>query len=199
MSRLKLSRFESLVTVREALARLEERRKVPQRLNRFVPRDGTSNPDVTRVCEKVWSYHDRLFPRRCEFCCHFDFKLGQDSLNGRTVESEEEAANLTAQRHLFEDYVWDVDGGEVTVRPEDLGGCTVHEAYVAREMCGCEHFERTPGGALVPLEARKTTTPEELTGWKAPADVQDDVEVPAAVVYPEGYDAQGVRVEPDRR
>jgi hypothetical protein len=182
----KITDLKSVTAVREAVARVSERRGIPRRLNKVVPRDGTSHPGVTRVCKKIWSYHDKLFPRACEFCVHFDFKLGQDSLAGRSVESEEEAANLTAQRHLLRDYTWDVDGREVTMEPDDLGGCTVHEAYVARNSA-CEHFERTRGGALVPLEQRVETEPEQVTGWKRAVDPeQDEVEAPEPVAYPEG-------------
>jgi hypothetical protein len=113
------------------------------------------------------------------------------------VENEQEAVNLTAQQHLLRDYVWDVEGREVTMDPESLGGCNVHEAYVTQAGV-CEHFERIHGGALVPPEQRVIPKPEEVTGWHAAVNpLHDGVEVPEAVVYPPTSTSKGDCSESD--
>lgn len=181
----KVTGFKTVSAAREALGRAEERFKLPRRLNKVVPRKGTSHEGVTRACKRVWSYHDRMFPRRCEHCIHFDYKRGQDSLHGRLADGEADMLNVTAQQHLMQDFAWDVDGVTVNVDTNQLGGCDVHDAYVLPTGT-CVHFERTPGGALVPPEDRVETKAEEVTGWKPPVDPEEDATpTPEAVVYPD--------------
>lgn len=187
----KIPRINSVAEAREALARFTERRRIPQRLNVVIPRKGTSHAKIARLCKRFWDYHDWLFPRQCRYCMHFDYVHGQESIHGKQAADEADIANVTAQRHLIEDYTWDVDGRDVQIAVEDLGGCDVHNSYVIRQGT-CPHFERTAGGALVPPEQRVETEPEDIKGWKPPVDptskAQEDIEIPAAVAYPEDLD-----------
>lgn len=179
----RLPRFKTVEAARESLGRIAEKAKVPRYLNKVVPREGTSHAGVTHVCKRIWAQHDRLFPRTCRYCMHFDFKRGQDSLHGRLADGEADMLNVTAQRHLIDDFQWDVDGKPADLDTRLLGACDVHEAYVLRTGV-CVHFERVAGGALVAPEDRVETTPEQVTGWRPAVDPTDTaVAVPDPVSY----------------
>lgn len=188
--------------IRERVGALAERVRVPHVVDAVFPRVGSSHPGLKRLGRGVWKVYDRAFPRYCRHCIHYDYQLGQDNLEGKTLESEGEAQNLVAQKLLMGDFVWDVDGEEVRIKLTDLGACSVREVYTFREGT-CPRFARTPGGAL-DLPDAVSEAPSGVTGWRKPrkpSEAQDDEEAGRSVADPDvdAGDAEQEDSEPGGR